>query len=309
MAVLELPRGVTVFERGWLSSNNILFEGPEGSALVDSGYATHAGQTVDLVRRALGDRPLDLLLNTHLHSDHCGGNAALQAAFPGLVTRIPPGLAMAVRRWDSTALTYEPTGQLCERFRIDDVLRPGQLVVLAGLGWQVHSAPGHDPHSVILFEPSNRILLSADALWENGFGVVFPELEGDSAFGEVAATLDLIESLAPLLVIPGHGRAFGGTAEVKDALTRARSRLQSFVSNPVRHSAHAAKVLLKFKLLELQSVPAAALTAWAMTTPYFSMVAGRHFPGTSIDTWVSSLVDDLVRVGAASREGPLVVNI
>jgi hypothetical protein len=33
------------------------------------------------------------------------------------------------------------------------------------------------------------VLISADALWENGFGVVFPELEGDDAFAIVAATL------------------------------------------------------------------------------------------------------------------------
>ena len=34
---------------------------------------------------------------------------------------------------------------------------------------------GHDPHSVILFEPQDRILISADALWEAGFGVIFPD--------------------------------------------------------------------------------------------------------------------------------------
>ena len=39
------------------------------------------------------ERPLDLLLNTHLHSDHCGGNAALQARHPGVRTLIPPGQA------------------------------------------------------------------------------------------------------------------------------------------------------------------------------------------------------------------------
>jgi glyoxylase-like metal-dependent hydrolase (beta-lactamase superfamily II) len=45
---------------------------------------------------------------------------------------------------------------------------------------------GHDPHSVILFEPVSRVLISADALWERGFGVIFPELEGVEAFDEVA---------------------------------------------------------------------------------------------------------------------------
>ena len=61
---------------------------------------------------------------------------------------------------------------------------------------------------MILFEPQSRTLISADALWENGFGVIFQELEGEQAFDEVADTLDLIESLAPLVVIPGHGKVF-----------------------------------------------------------------------------------------------------
>ena len=55
---------------------------------------------------------------------------------------------------------------------------------LGGFDWQVISAPGHDPHAVILFNPDTRVLISADALWERGFGVIFPELEGESGFAE-----------------------------------------------------------------------------------------------------------------------------
>ena len=113
----ELPPGLTVFERGWLSSNGVLLRGADRSAFVDSGYCTHADQTVALVRQALGGRPLDLLLNTHLHSDHCGGNAALQARHPGVRTLIPPGESAAVKAWDEDALSFKATGQRCERFR------------------------------------------------------------------------------------------------------------------------------------------------------------------------------------------------
>ncbi len=109
---LARAAGIRVFERGWLSANNVLIEGGHGpTALVDSGYVSHAEQTVALVQAALGTRPLHLLLNTHLHSDHCGGNAALQAAFPTVRTLIPPGQAQAVEQWDTTALSYAPTGQ------------------------------------------------------------------------------------------------------------------------------------------------------------------------------------------------------
>jgi glyoxylase-like metal-dependent hydrolase (beta-lactamase superfamily II) len=305
----SLPPGVTVFERGWLSSNNILFDDGTVAALVDSGYATHAPQTVELVRRALGGRPLDLLVNTHLHSDHCGGNAALQAAYPALVTLIPAGLAEAVTRWDTTALTYAPTGQWCDRFRFDGLLRPGGGIRLGGRPWEVHGAPGHDPHSVILFEPGSRTLISADALWENGFGVVFPELEGVAAFDEVAATLDAIERLAPLWIIPGHGRVFGGgAAPVAASVERARTRLDSFVHDPSRHAAHAAKVLLKFKLLELQETSLAEFSEWALGTPYFSIVGRRYFADQDRTEWLASLVADLVRSGAAATNGERIMN-
>ena len=77
-------QGFHVFERGWLSANNILLFDDDSAVLIDSGYVTHAPQTVALVQQALNGRMLDLLLNTHLHSDHCGGNQALQQAYPGL---------------------------------------------------------------------------------------------------------------------------------------------------------------------------------------------------------------------------------
>jgi glyoxylase-like metal-dependent hydrolase (beta-lactamase superfamily II) len=292
-----LPAGITVFERGWLSSNNVLFHGDGPTALVDSGYATHAFQTVELVRQTLGERPLDLLLNTHLHSDHCGGNAALQAQYPRVVTWIPPGLAEQVRDWDPVGLTYEPTGQHCPRFRMDRLLTPGTQLDLGNRAWQVHGAPGHDQHSIVLFEPRERILISADALWATGFGVVFQELEGERAFAEVGATLDLIEALHPRLVIPGHGALF---TDVTGALQAARRRLEAFVQDPVRHAGHAAKVLLKFKLLELQRVRYAELERWAMGTAYFPLILARHFPGREPAAWFRGLVDDLVAARAAT---------
>lgn len=303
--VVQLPPGVTVFERGWLSSNSILIQGLAGNALIDSGYCTHAEQTVALVQSALGSAPLHLLINTHLHSDHCGGNAALQAAFPALRTLIPPGLAAHVRTWNAQALTYEPTGQRCPPFRLDDMLLPGAELQLGEATWQVHAAPGHDTHSLILFEPVSRTLISADALWERGFGVVFPQLDGDDAFAEVADTLDVIEALRPALVIPGHGGPF---VDVAQALAVARKRLQGFVANPHRHLHYAAKVLLKFKLLEVQAIEQQALQQWVQGTPYFWSMLATLFDGIDVGQAVDHLIADLVRSGAAVVEGTTVYN-
>ena len=305
MSNQTLPGGMHVFERGWLSSNNILFMAGEESLLVDSGYCTHSAQTLSLVEAALGGRSLGFLVNTHLHSDHCGGNAALQARYPAMKTLIPPGHAQQVAQWDPVALTYQPTGQLCPRFGFDQTLQPGTQARFGASNWQVHAATGHDPHSLVFFEPAERVLISADALWENGFGVVFPELEGVDAFAEVAATLDMIERLAPKTVIPGHGRVFAYTPEV---LARARQRLDAFVSNPVKHAHHAAKVLLKFKLLETQRQSFDGFAQWAARTPYFMLLNERFFGSVPVRPWIEQLCQELVSAGVARREGAYLLN-
>ena len=305
---VQLPSRICVLERGWLSSNNVVFTSGT-AAVVDTGYVTHSRQSVALVGNALGGQPLELIVSTHLHSDHCGGNAALQAAYPAARTLIPAGQADAVARWDEEELTYTTTGQECARFGFQGVLVPGDFVRLGEWDWQVHAAPGHDPHSVVLFEPASRTLISADALWENGFGIVFPELDGASAFDQVEATLHLIESLQPRLVIPGHGSPFGGAQRVAAAIDSARSRLAGFVATPSRHAMHAMKVLIKFKLLEWQSIDAKDLVAWADAMPYMHRVHRRFFGDADFYAWVETLLTQLVKAEALGREGDVLFNM
>lgn len=290
--------GVTVFERGWLSSNNVLLHGAEGegATLVDSSHCLHAEQTVALLRRSLRpDETLTAVVNTHLHSDHCGGNAALQRTFGASVV-IPPGQAAAIADWDDGALSYRATGQRIERFRHDALLEPGATFRVGTRTWTALAAPGHDPHSLILFDAQDGVLISADALWANGFGIVFPELDGEQAFDDVAAVLDLIERLAPRLVIPGHGAPF---TELDAALGRARSRLAGFVAEPPRHARHGAKVLLKYHLLEERQQALDALLDWWSATPLAQRVWNRiGRPEGSMAAWGRQLVTELAAAGA-----------
>ena len=302
-APITLPAGVTVFERGWLSANNVLMLDEHTAALVDSGYVSHQAQTLALVEHALQGRALDQLANTHLHSDHCGGNQALQARYPNMQTWIPPGLAREIQAWRDDALSYKPTGQSCPAFSFTGLLQPGESHRWGNMDWEVHAAPGHDPHSVILFAPEHRLLMSADALWQNGFGVVFPELVGIDAFDEVGQTLDLIERLDPAIVIPGHGAVF---SDLAPALALARSKLDAFAQNPERHARYGTKVLLKFKLLEWGRISKTEFCAWALQVPYLNDLHQRFGQDHDLSTWLDMMLAELAGSGAlAVHDGVL----
>jgi glyoxylase-like metal-dependent hydrolase (beta-lactamase superfamily II) len=301
-----LPTGVEFFQRGWLSSNNILIHDVDRAILVDTGYWTHAEQTHALVRSVIGDRQLTAVCNTHLHSDHCGGNSYLQSCFPGLQTRVPPGHAPYVDNWDPETLTYNPTGQHCPRFIRTGTLNDGDCFVVGNLTWQVHAAPGHDPHSIVIFNATHGILISADALWENGFGVVFPEIEGTSAFDEVESTIQIIEDLAPRLILPGHGGPF---TDVSKAIARARSRLNQFRSSPDKHASYAAKVLLKFKLLEIQKCSMSEFVSWAKHISYLNRLHSNYSNALSFEHWINDMCKHLEKSGACTIFDDYIINI
>lgn len=291
------PTGVSVLERGWLSSNNVILHGAtldEGAIVIDTGYATHAAQTLELVNSALSPgESIRFIANTHLHSDHCGGNAVLATAY-GCPIYIPPGQFEAAERWDETALSFKATGQRCAAFVPAGKLQPGDAIWQGRREWQIHAAPGHDPHSIILFEPASRTLISADALWETGFGIVFPELDGIDAFDEVEATLDVIEGLKPALVIPGHGAPF---QTVAPALQMSRSRLAHYRRHPVRHAASAMKALVVFHMLEIRQCLRQELYRWLKTTPVVVRTRERYFTHVDTEEWASTVLADLLGAG------------
>ncbi len=301
----SLPASLRFIQRDWLSSNQIVgIEGDEAT-VVDSGYAKHAGQTVALVKQVLDADGVHLVrvVNTHLHSDHCGGNRALVDAFGCRIT-IPHASADEVAAWDESILSFAATGQHCPRFAHDATLRPGDTLRLGGLDWDVHAAPGHDPKSLIFHCEREGLLISADALWENGFGILFPEIEGESGFAEQQAVLDLIGRLRAERVLPGHGPMFG---DVDAALARARAKLDAMRSDPRRHARHALKVLVKFLLLDLERIDERALHERAQDAVVMRSAAAQI--GMDYEQALKWAADSLVEQGLLRREAGELVDV
>jgi glyoxylase-like metal-dependent hydrolase (beta-lactamase superfamily II) len=286
--------GLQVFERGWLSSNNILFHahGSTPATVVDTGYAAHAEQTVMLLASALGSETLGCIVNTHLHSDHCGGNAALQSRWSAR-TLVPRACWEAAASWDEGGLSFRATDQRCDRFAVHGVLRPGDTVQLGRKAWQIHAAPGHDPTALMFFEPESAVLISGDALWERRLAIVFPELSGEPGFEACLKTLDVIERLAPRVVIPGHGCAF---SDVTGALLASRNRIRAFQQDPQRHRWHAARALVMFHMLEIGRCQRPSLITWLRQTPITSNLR------LGDEDWARAVVHSLEQDGVLRAE-------
>ena len=295
---MNLPASMQVLERGWLSANNILFLDGDEATLVDSGYVTHAAQTVALVERCLEGRRLARLLNTHSHSDHIGGNYALQSTF-GCEVIVPAGLAATVAEWDEDALLLSPLGQQGARFQHDRVIAGGDELEMGGLNWQVIAAPGHDMEAVVYYNPEKRLLLSGDALWHNGFGVVFPELLGQAdGLAATRATLEMLGKLAVDVVIPGHGSAF---TDFDDALERSFTKLSRFEANLEHMAWHAIKVIVSFAIMERQRLARAEVAPFLASLTFANDVNERYL-GLTPDELAARVVRDLLAVGALRRE-------
>jgi glyoxylase-like metal-dependent hydrolase (beta-lactamase superfamily II) len=301
-----LPQGFYFFERGWLSSNSLLVHDDEHAAVFDTGYVTHADQLLRLLKKQLKGQTLDLVVNSHLHSDHCGGNFSIQPAFPSVDIQIPTHQFEHVANWNTNSLTYKTSGQTCHPFKPTKHLVHGFILETASFKWQIHSAPGHDNDEFIFFEPDSGILISADALWENGLGVIFPEFLGGIGFDNVAVTLDLIESLNPNLVLPGHGPIF---ANVPKALASARRKLDLFSSSPEVHAHYSAKVLLKFKLLEVHRISIQLFHDWCLHIEMLHLIHQRFFGQVDKKQWINELIDELILRKAADTKAGVLINL
>ena len=288
----SLPDSVRVLTRGWLNCNSIILLQPGDNVVVDSGYCTHRERTLEMLasRFGLDRQPLERLVNTHCHSDHMGGNAAVAAAYGCRVT-IPAGEVKHVAPWTPQSVWMRQFDQRADPFHFDDTIAAGETFEGGGFEWEAHAAPGHDMDALMFFEPRNRVLLSGDALWREGMGFVWPGEGADSAIAAALETLATIERLDPAVVVPGHGEAFG---DVAAALAAVRSKLEAFARDPAKNARHVAKVMFVFALLDRESMPAADVPGYLSRVPCYGELA-RTFLGQSPDEMARWMLPDLER--------------
>ncbi len=295
--------GIDVIERGWLNANQTILWDADGATIVDSGYHTHAEFTVKLLREhpahAVG---YQRLLNTHCHSDHMGGNAAIVAAF-NCEVKVPVGEMRHIVPWDPQNLWLGRTGQSAPPFVPNAVIHPGEIFVEANCVWRAYPAAGHDDDALIFYCQEHGVLITGDALWQSGVGFVWPN-NGDqlqSAASRALETLDLIETLQPHTIIPGHGAPFTeGNMQVTLAITNARAKLRVFEKDPQKCARNAARSFIVFNLLQYGKMSWDELIKHIQSTPVYSDLM-PFLGSTSSNELANELLTGLIDMGAIIR--------
>jgi glyoxylase-like metal-dependent hydrolase (beta-lactamase superfamily II) len=295
-----LPPQMHVFVRDWLSANHVVLRSDAGCVVIDSGYDKHVPLMLALIasRMGLDGRPLAKLINTHCHSDHVGGNAALRRAY-GCTIAVPAGEAPLIDAWDEQALLYEYADQRAERFAVDEILEPGSTHTWGDIEWRALAAPGHAMGALVFFNDEHRILISGDALWQNGYGIVMPPELDPGALPATRATLEMIATLDARCVVPGHGEPF---TDVDAALERAFARTTAFEVDPMRTVRHVLKALLVFSLLDRERMPLASLPLYVERVGVYREFNAR-FLRLDPATLAEKLVTELEVAGAVRRAG------
>jgi cyclase len=172
--------------------------GPDGTFMIDSDFASLGSRVLGAVVALGGDRPR-LLLNTHVHGDHTGGNAffgsAVIFAHENVRVRL---LGEGTERPALPVVTFEDRVRLY--FNDDEID-------------VIHVPRGHtDGDSIVWFRGANVVHMS-DQFWNR----LFPFIDTENG-GTLEGYLENIDRALAMIdddtkVIPGHGE-LGGKADL-----------------------------------------------------------------------------------------------
>jgi glyoxylase-like metal-dependent hydrolase (beta-lactamase superfamily II) len=209
--------------------NIALLDGPDGVVLVDAGLPDRAADVTTAVK-AVAKSPGHLLINTHHHFDHAGGNAAVHALGCTIVAHKNARALLSKKTTiEFLKMDFDPAPEAARpAVTFDDALTlyaNGETLALS------HLPPAHTDNDVVIRFEKAGVLHTGD-LFSNG---AFPFIDasvGGSIDGMIAAEEKLLASVDDKMkIIPGHGPV-GTKADLQaaiDMLKTARDKVKPLV--------------------------------------------------------------------------------
>jgi len=175
-------------------------EGRADAVVIDPGLEP------ELILQFLKDRQLRpaVILNTHGHGDHIGGNEALKQAYPDAPLII--GVNDEPLLTDSAANMSAPFGFEIISPPADQLVKEGDQLEFAGIVFDVLDVPGHSPGHV-------AYVLRGQPLWVFGGDVLFQGSIGRTDFPGASHRLLLEGIRSKLFTLPDESEVYPGHGE------------------------------------------------------------------------------------------------
>jgi cyclase len=223
--------------------------GPTGVLLVDTGTAA-AGPAVLAAVRKLSDKPIRYIINTHVHTDHTGGNEAVArtSGASGLrgirgtpgesLTEIVQVLAHdnVLQRMADPAPGEAPLAGIAQP--TDTWIGENKDLFFNGEGIQmIHQPAAHTDGDSLVFFRRSDVVVAGDILNLNSYPVI-DLAKGGNVQGVIDGLNRLLDIAIPAhheeggtYIIPGHGRVCDefDVLEYRDMVTIIRDRIQALI--------------------------------------------------------------------------------
>ena len=252
-------------QRGWHNANHILLLGGTGPVLVDSGGDEDGAVLLEMIKdEGVNAAALSLIVSTHSHWDHIGGNRTLKT-----LSGAPLAASALTADWfarQERRLTWLDYFAVPFEFVPADIIwQDGDEVQLGEFRWQVIAIPGHAPDAIALYQPEHKLLISADALHLNDCGIINVVVHGWEALDAAATTIDRLQQLDIALALPGHGPLI---TDVPASLERIATMLAQFRAEPEKLYRHLVHRVFIATVLARQPVSRSALLDWMLALPW-----------------------------------------
>lgn len=160
--------------------------------LVDTGAGHNKDYLFSKIREnGVEPEDIDLVVNTHCHFDHIGGNHF----FPNAKIAVHKLDAMSIRNEDTLG-TSMSAFEGVDNSRVDVELEQGDKIA----DFEVIHTPGHTSGGICLWDGEN--LISGDTIFAGG-GVGRMDIGGD--FHDMKSSVEKLMQLDVKNIYPGHG--------------------------------------------------------------------------------------------------------